>query len=185
MQLLSVEFCVVRTVHKFELTLVINETTSKWRPVERLISDINSCFWYDLHVFHRPPSRQLKASTHAVEVNCILLSNEQYNIYEIKLIMNKISFLESPRTTTGTWSERPANYRIEHKASFIFMRCAIIIPSKQKVKYQFESQQFHPCSMQIRSKTAIQTSNTSVHPHRSSTWPDPSLLLTAVTRMHH
>ena len=107
-QLLSVELCVVRTVQKFDLTLVINETSSKRRPAERSCSDRDSCFRYELHVFHRPPSRELRASTHPVEVNCILLSNEQYNIYEIKLIMSKIPFHERRCTTTGTWSERPA-----------------------------------------------------------------------------
>jgi len=107
-QLLSVELCGVRTVHKFGLTLVINETTSKKRPVERSCSDRDSCFWYELHVFHRPPSRELRSSTHPVEVNRILLSNGQHNIYEIKLITNKIPFPERRRTTTGTWSERPA-----------------------------------------------------------------------------
>ena len=101
-QLLSVELCVVRTVQKFDLTLVINETSSKRRPAERSCSDRDSCFRYELHVFHRPPSRELRASTHPVEVNCILLSNEQYNIYEIKLIMSKIPFHERRCTTTGT-----------------------------------------------------------------------------------
>lgn len=107
-QLFSVELCVVRTVHKVDLTLVTNETPSKWRPAERSYSDRDSCFWPDLHVFHWLTSRQLRDSTHAVQVNCILSSNRQYTIYETILIMNKIPCHKRRTATTGTWSERPA-----------------------------------------------------------------------------
>jgi hypothetical protein len=34
-QLFSVVFCVVRTVHKFDFRRFIDETSNKWRRVER------------------------------------------------------------------------------------------------------------------------------------------------------
>jgi hypothetical protein len=50
-QLFSVAFCVVRTVHKIGFRLAINETRNKWRPVERMSgSDRDSYLWQDLYV---------------------------------------------------------------------------------------------------------------------------------------
>jgi hypothetical protein len=75
LQLFSAVFYVVRAVHKFEFRLVINETPSKWRPVEiRSCSDRDLCFWRDVYIFSGPSSRILRDSTHAVQVSCILLS---------------------------------------------------------------------------------------------------------------
>jgi len=65
------------------------------------------------------------------------------------------------------------------------MRSAITIPSKQNVKHQFGSQPPHLHSMQIRSETVMQTSNTRMRPWRSSTWPDPSHLLTVLSLPGH
>ena len=55
-------FCVVRTEHKFDLRFVINEKTSKWRPV--IMHWQRLTFLTDQHVFSRPPSRVLRDCTH-------------------------------------------------------------------------------------------------------------------------
>jgi hypothetical protein len=58
--LLSVVFCVIRAVQKFDFRLVINETSNKWRSVERRsISDRDTFFWHALYVFSRPTPRVL------------------------------------------------------------------------------------------------------------------------------
>ena len=50
----SAMFCMVRAAHKFYFTLVTEETSNKWRPVQRQHSDRYSCVWQDLYVF--PPT---------------------------------------------------------------------------------------------------------------------------------
>jgi hypothetical protein len=43
--------CVVRAVHTLDFRLVTNETSNKWRPVERSCNDRDSCFLQDLYIF--------------------------------------------------------------------------------------------------------------------------------------
>ena len=50
-QLFSRVYYGVRTVHKFDIRLVVTKTLKKRRPVERSWSDRDLCFWYDMHVF--------------------------------------------------------------------------------------------------------------------------------------
>jgi hypothetical protein len=72
-----VTFCsvfVTTVVHKSNFRLVINKTPNKWWPLVRSCNDGDSCFWHDLYVGPQPSSRVLRDSTHAVKVNCILLS---------------------------------------------------------------------------------------------------------------
>jgi hypothetical protein len=71
---------VARAVGRFEFRLVIHERPNKWRPVEQghaltetHVFDRN----YTFAQHHRRSSRWLRDSTHAVQVKCILLSNEQ------------------------------------------------------------------------------------------------------------
>jgi len=72
-----VVLCVIRAVHKFDFKLVTNETPNKWRPVGKMSCSARVlCFWQDLCVFPRPSSRMIRDSTHAVQVNRILLSKE-------------------------------------------------------------------------------------------------------------
>jgi hypothetical protein len=74
-QLFSVVLCVVKVVHKFDFRLVIKGTSNKWRPVgRRPVSDRDSVLWHDLYVCPRLSSQALRDPTHAVQVNCILLS---------------------------------------------------------------------------------------------------------------
>jgi len=54
-KLLPVVFFVVRALHKFDLRLVMKETRTTWRPVERWpCIKRDMCFWHDLYVSHRP-----------------------------------------------------------------------------------------------------------------------------------
>jgi hypothetical protein len=79
MQLCPVVFRVVRAAHKSDFRLAINTTPNKWWPVERRsCNDRESCFWQDLCVCLRQSTWVLKDSTHAVEVNWILLSKRHY-----------------------------------------------------------------------------------------------------------
>jgi hypothetical protein len=56
-RLLSIVFFVVRAIHVFEFSLVINCTPNQWRPVARSCSETDLCFWQDLYVIPRPSSR--------------------------------------------------------------------------------------------------------------------------------
>jgi hypothetical protein len=50
-------------------------------------------FWHDLYIFLRPSSGVLKDSTHAVQVNRILLSNGQYVFVARRLIKRRDIFM--------------------------------------------------------------------------------------------
>jgi hypothetical protein len=84
LQLFAVVFCVVRAVQKFHFRIVTNETPNKRRPVERTsCSNTDSWFWLDLYVFPQSSSRVSRDSTHAVQVNCILLIKDVRKIQYI------------------------------------------------------------------------------------------------------
>jgi len=68
-------------VHKFDFTLVINETPKVWRRVKRSCSDRKTHVVDRIYVFlpdNQP--RVLTDSTHAVQTNIILLTNGHYLI---------------------------------------------------------------------------------------------------------
>ena len=69
-QLFSVVFCMLRAVHKFDFGLV---TKRKGHAVTE-----NRIFDRIYRFSPRPSSRVLRDSTHAVQVNCILLSKYHY-----------------------------------------------------------------------------------------------------------
>ena len=51
----SAAFCVDRTVHNFDFSILIKETINKWRPVERRsYSDTDSCLLHHLQVHPLP-----------------------------------------------------------------------------------------------------------------------------------
>ena len=83
-QFFPVVICVVRTVHKFEFRIVINQTPNKWRPVERMsCSNRDSYFWHDLCICLRQCSWVFRDYSHDVQVGWILLSKRQYILYHI------------------------------------------------------------------------------------------------------
>jgi len=73
-ELFSVVFCVVRTLHKVCFKLVINETTNKWQQWKegRAVFLRGSIFF--------PPTffAMFRDSNHGVQVTCSLLSKRLY-----------------------------------------------------------------------------------------------------------
>jgi len=67
---------VLGTAHKFDFRPVINETHNKWCTVDRSCSYI---FMFVAGSVCSPPTvvTSVRNSTHAVQVNCTLLSNGQ------------------------------------------------------------------------------------------------------------
>lgn len=87
-QIYSVMFCVIRTVHKLDFKVIINETPNKWKPVES-----RSCS--DILVFDRiymfsfwPSSWVLRDSTYTLWINCILLSKWHHHYIRWKCCMH-------------------------------------------------------------------------------------------------
>jgi hypothetical protein len=77
-QLFSVVFCVVTSVHKFDFRIVMNEKPTNGNKRKQAHAVVEICFLRDLYVFSPlPSSRVLRESTHTVQVKCILLSNGQ------------------------------------------------------------------------------------------------------------
>jgi len=69
-ELFSFVFSVIKTMHKYDFRRIMNETNTSY--VMQWYSDL--FFWRDLCVFHRWSLQVLNYCTHAVMVNCILLS---------------------------------------------------------------------------------------------------------------
>jgi hypothetical protein len=82
--LLSVAFYVVRTAHKFDFRLVMKAVPNNWWPVERKSwSDRDLCFWQDIYIYiyiyisTRLSPGVSRDSIHALQINCVLLSEGQ------------------------------------------------------------------------------------------------------------
>ena len=73
-QLLSVVFCIIRVVCKFDFKLVVKDTPNKWQLVE-----FDSCFWQHLCVFPPESRRECSRTLPTLrQVNCILLTKGHY-----------------------------------------------------------------------------------------------------------
>jgi len=124
-QLLSVVFCVVRAVHAFLFKLVKNGSPNNWRPVGRLCSDRDSCFWQDLYVLHRPSSRVIRDLTQAVPVSCLLLSKEGTSCAKVKCLINKKKYIEAMDLTHCTCATQ-VDYSLVLQALDLFRKLRFI-----------------------------------------------------------
>lgn len=72
---------VFRAVHKFDFRIVTKETHNKWRLafVKKLYHAMRESHVFDSSCIFFPdrPSRVLRDSAHAAQVNCILLGKRQ------------------------------------------------------------------------------------------------------------
>jgi hypothetical protein len=67
-------FCVVRALHKFDLRLIMKETPTKWRPVERWpCINTDTCFWHDPYASPPTVVVDFRNPTRSVQLNCILV----------------------------------------------------------------------------------------------------------------
>jgi len=106
MHLFSVVFHVVRIAHKFDFRLVMKAVPNKRWPVERKSwSDRDVFDRICMYISPRPSPGVSRDSTHALQVNCVLLGEGQYLFWQAEKCVGYVAHARSSDIGFLPWSE--------------------------------------------------------------------------------